>query len=172
MLLACLKSIGSRCGTSIKPRTLALCLRIALGSLKEHSDAPHPLGLLRPRRERPRCRAAECGQQFPPSDGDCHTPLPCEVRKERYHATSVLSLTARHLARAKRTPGIGCNGASPGLRLLLFCRRRSRRGSRTPREWQAFAKVCGIICPSRRPPQARPQHGACGHNSAIFLTKG
>src|SRR5262249_32780890 len=25
-------------------------------------------------------RAAECGQQFPPSDGDCHTPLPCEVR--------------------------------------------------------------------------------------------
>src|SRR5215475_576327 len=25
--------------------------------------------------------AAECGQQFPPSDGDCHTPLPCEVRK-------------------------------------------------------------------------------------------
>src|SRR5262249_50841228 len=26
-------------------------------------------------------RAAECSQQFPPSDGDCHTPLPCEVRK-------------------------------------------------------------------------------------------
>src|SRR5215467_5666511 len=26
-------------------------------------------------------RAAECGQQFPSSDGDCHTPLPCEVRK-------------------------------------------------------------------------------------------
>src|SRR6516164_8255798 len=34
------------------------------------------------RRERPRGRrAAECGQQFPPSDGDCHTPLPREVRK-------------------------------------------------------------------------------------------
>src|SRR5215472_3485576 len=33
------------------------------------------------RRERP-CRcAAECSQQFPPSDGDCHTPLPCEVRE-------------------------------------------------------------------------------------------
>src|SRR5262245_39135583 len=45
--------------------------------------AMRPLvSLLRPRRERPcsRC-AAECGQQFPPSDGDCHTPLPCEVRK-------------------------------------------------------------------------------------------
>jgi hypothetical protein len=25
-------------------------------------------------------RAAECSQQFPPSDGDCHTPLPREVR--------------------------------------------------------------------------------------------
>src|SRR6516225_4124094 len=39
--------------------------------------------LLRVRRERPGCRrAAECDQQLPPSDGDCHTPLPCEVRKE------------------------------------------------------------------------------------------
>src|SRR5262249_39574260 len=28
-----------------------------------------------------RRRAAESGQQFPPSDGDCHAPLPCEVRK-------------------------------------------------------------------------------------------
>ena len=25
--------------------------------------------------------AAKCDQQFPPSDDDCHTPLPCEVRK-------------------------------------------------------------------------------------------
>ena len=25
-------------------------------------------------------RAAERDQQLPPSDGDCHTPLPCEVR--------------------------------------------------------------------------------------------
>src|SRR5262249_56303899 len=39
-------------------------------------------GLPRARRERPRRRrAAECGQQLPPSDGDCHTPLPCEVRR-------------------------------------------------------------------------------------------
>src|SRR5262249_14365643 len=45
------------------------------------------------RRERPRRRpAAECGQQFPPSDGDCHTPLPCEVRKgnEPRHERAVL----------------------------------------------------------------------------------
>src|SRR5262249_7258644 len=39
--------------------------------------------LLRARRYWPRCRPeAECDQQFPPSDGDCHTPLPREVRKE------------------------------------------------------------------------------------------
>src|SRR5262249_28938307 len=38
--------------------------------------------LLRTRSERPRRRrAAECGQHFPPSDGDCHTPLPREARK-------------------------------------------------------------------------------------------
>src|SRR5499427_7833515 len=39
------------------------------------------LSLLRARRERPRGRAAERSQQFPPSEGDCHTPLPCEERK-------------------------------------------------------------------------------------------
>jgi hypothetical protein len=38
--------------------------------------------LLRMRGARPsRRRAAECDQQFPTPDGDCHTPLPCEVRK-------------------------------------------------------------------------------------------
>src|SRR5262249_5712546 len=38
--------------------------------------------LLRARRERPHDgHAAECGQQFPPSDGDCHAPLPREVRR-------------------------------------------------------------------------------------------
>src|SRR5262249_34743708 len=53
-------------------------------------------GLLRAGRQRPRDRrAAECGQQFPPSDGDCHAPLPCEVRRERYHATSVQSSRSR-----------------------------------------------------------------------------
>src|SRR5262249_31037391 len=43
------------------------------------SDGRQFARLLRARRERPRCRrAAECCQQFPPSDGDCHAPLPCE----------------------------------------------------------------------------------------------
>src|SRR6516164_7476509 len=45
------------------------------------SDGRHLPRLLRPRHERPRrCRAAECRQQLPPSDGDCHRASPCEVR--------------------------------------------------------------------------------------------
>jgi Activator of Hsp90 ATPase homolog 1-like protein len=56
----------------------------------EKADHGHR-ALLRTRRERlcrrraaerPCSRAAECGQQFPPSDSDCHAPLPCEVRKD------------------------------------------------------------------------------------------
>ena len=43
-----------------------------------------------------RSRTAERGQQFLPSDGDCHTPLPREVRDgKRYHATSVQSSRSR-----------------------------------------------------------------------------
>jgi len=57
----------------------------------QNANALHSLELLRARCERPRRRAAECDQQFPPSDGDCHAPLPRRVRKGRYHATSVLS---------------------------------------------------------------------------------
>src|SRR5215467_7384341 len=53
-----------------------------LGAGMENADAMKLIRrLLRARRARPRDRSAECGQQFPPSDGDCHTPLPCEVRK-------------------------------------------------------------------------------------------
>src|SRR5262249_46857228 len=63
-------------------RQTGLAYRIVLGVWHEHADASHPLALLRAHRERPRRRrAAECGQQFPPSDGDCHTPLPREVRR-------------------------------------------------------------------------------------------
>src|SRR5262249_43739301 len=46
----------------------------------EEPDYRHRWLLLCARRERPRGRAAE-RQQFPPPDGDCHTRLPCEVRK-------------------------------------------------------------------------------------------
>src|SRR5262249_46034918 len=74
------------------PEALKQCLINVLLCLCDEGDPPQLARLLRARRERPRDRrAAECGQQFPPSDGDCHTPLPREVRKGRYHATSVQS---------------------------------------------------------------------------------
>src|SRR5262249_9032718 len=66
-------------------------------------------GLLRPRRERPRShRAAEGSQQFPPCDGDCHTPLPCEVRKRNDTTSTACSLHAKeggHLSRRLRVVG-------------------------------------------------------------------
>src|SRR5215471_16763175 len=48
-------------------------------TIVSHTDAPHPLSLLRARHERPRrgCTAG-CGQQFPPSDAGYHTPLSCD----------------------------------------------------------------------------------------------
>ena len=39
-------------------RDASLCLRVVRGEWNEHADAPHPLGLLRARRERPRRRRA------------------------------------------------------------------------------------------------------------------
>jgi hypothetical protein len=57
-------------------------LIVVRGSRSDVSDARGLGRLLSARRERPRGRrAAECDQQFPPSNGDCHTPLPREVRK-------------------------------------------------------------------------------------------
>src|SRR5262249_17435135 len=46
------------------------------------SQKPNAIpALMRARRERPRCyRAAEQRDELSPSDGDCHTPLPCELR--------------------------------------------------------------------------------------------
>jgi len=61
---------------------------------------PRHRRLLRACCTRPGDRIAECDQQFPPSDGDCHTPLPCEVRKGRISRHECAVLTARHPARA------------------------------------------------------------------------
>src|SRR5262249_13700291 len=77
--------------------------------------------LLRPRRERPRRRrAAECGQQFPPSDGDCHTPLPCEVRKRNDTTPRACcpNSAAPGAGGARRTPA-GLNRSPPGPPGLL-----------------------------------------------------
>src|SRR5262249_54934048 len=54
--------------TSQKRRDLDACLRIALGNLNEHTDAPCSLRLLRARREGPRRRAAEQRDEIAPPD--------------------------------------------------------------------------------------------------------
>src|SRR5262245_25683633 len=46
---------------------IVLLLNI-FGERVEHSDAPHALALLRPRHERPCCRAADERHDFPASD--------------------------------------------------------------------------------------------------------
>jgi len=61
----------------------------------EKSDYRH-FRLLRAPRERPRgSHTAKCGQQFPPSDGDCHTPLPCEVRGGKNTTSRACSLAVQ-----------------------------------------------------------------------------
>src|SRR5262249_56214349 len=65
------------------------------GSAAEEPDH-RPRRLLGGGRDWPRHRrAAECDQQFPPSDGDCHTPLPCEVRKGNDTTPRACSLHVR-----------------------------------------------------------------------------
>src|SRR5262249_29688465 len=43
----------------VEHRKSVLAFWIVRSPVHEHAAAPHPVGLLRPRRERPRCRAAE-----------------------------------------------------------------------------------------------------------------
>ena len=57
----------SSCSACRNAPTQALILRIVRGAPREHADAPHPLALLRARRERPRRRrAAEKRDEFAP----------------------------------------------------------------------------------------------------------
>src|SRR5262249_3243176 len=64
-------------------RQSRLRLRVIFGVADEHSD---PANLCRPDARAPRAATPLPRRRVrpaipPPSDGDCHTPLPCEVRK-------------------------------------------------------------------------------------------
>src|SRR5262249_28390931 len=63
---------------------------------------------------------AECDQQFPPSDGDCHTPLPCEVRKWNDTTPRACSLHVQEEQECRRRRGTLRIGGRP-------CRRTERR---------------------------------------------
>src|SRR5262245_29760178 len=116
------------------PEPSSQCLN-EVGETGRREIAKTHHALLRPRRQRPRDRrAAECGQQFPPSDGDCHTPLPREVRTGRIPRHERAVLTAR-------------GGAHSRHRL----RRSAARGTLG----LAF-KSC-LLCPRKR--TSAPHHG-------------
>src|SRR5262249_16940003 len=53
-----------------------LPLGIVRGDIREHADAPHPLALLRARRERPRGPAGERGYEVSSSNAACHVTPP------------------------------------------------------------------------------------------------
>src|SRR5262249_58409312 len=57
-------------------RDARLDVRIVFVEPHEHADAPYAVALLRPRRERPRRRAAEPSDEFAPSKAKHHPPLP------------------------------------------------------------------------------------------------
>ena len=89
---------------------------------------------LRPCRERPGDdRAAECGKQFPPSDGDCHTPLPCEVRKGNDTTPRACSL---HIQRGQDA---GCFDLCRGLRVQKRRHCSGAAGSRSAARARAMA---------------------------------
>src|SRR5262249_37044985 len=107
----------------------------------EHADAPHSLGLLRACRERPRGRrAAERHQQFPPSDGDCHTPLPCEVRKSENTTPSACSLPVQRGARCWLLPPLSSAAGSSLERVNVFRFAPESRHRPTGRVWPLRAQ--------------------------------
>jgi hypothetical protein len=59
-------------------REASLQHRIVFVERHEHADAPHALGLLRARHERPRRRAAECSDEISPPKANAHLTLPRE----------------------------------------------------------------------------------------------
>src|SRR5262245_42080680 len=84
---------------SLQCRGLLLSFRIAGRAAHQHADAPHPLALLRARRERPhRCAAEKRGQEFSSFDVACHVTLRLGVvhaMEGSYHASIARSVTIR-----------------------------------------------------------------------------
>src|SRR5262249_51846237 len=110
----------------------------ALCKYSDHWPLPRALGCYH---TRPSYRTAECGQQLPPFDGDCHTPLPCEVRKKK-------DTTARACCPNCVAHGVGM---LPEAFPSLHCRRIGRE----------FAELIGRVGAHRRRARiARARDGA------------
>src|SRR5262249_20223612 len=67
---------------------IALIFHFSCRSTHEHADAPHAVALLRVRHERPRRRAAECGDEVAPSKANTHLALPRQGALSRQHSTA------------------------------------------------------------------------------------
>src|SRR5262249_14956892 len=78
-----LKSLPERCN-------MGLYFQIALGIAHQHTDPPHPVRLLRPRRQRPRRRAAEQRDELAPP----HHSITSSVRPRSDGGTSMPSALA------------------------------------------------------------------------------
>jgi hypothetical protein len=63
------QAIFERCHTRLR-------FRVIDGETHQRADHPHPLGLLRAQREWTYRRGAKRGNEFSPSDVDCHVTLP------------------------------------------------------------------------------------------------
>src|SRR5262245_41476367 len=56
-------------------RNSVLAFRIVRSPVHEYADAPHAIGLLRPRSQRQRSYTAQRHYEFAPLDMDCHATL-------------------------------------------------------------------------------------------------
>src|SRR5262249_26500963 len=108
----------------------------------DHVDMPVRKVALRMRpachQQPSRRRTAKCGQQFPPSDDDCHTPLPSEVRKGTIprHEAAVFTLKE------------GCTGALLHSQKMNACHQcpRLRRPYRASRSKKCNGIAHGLGC--------------------------
>src|SRR5262249_47997880 len=104
--------------------------------LNANKSEPRHLRLLRTRRERQRDRrrAAEGSQQFPSSDGDCHTPLPREARKGNGTTPRACSLAiqgGRMLVASPHVCVFNCPPPASSWRTLPWQPRTSARSRRS-----------------------------------------
>src|SRR5262249_46826064 len=102
-----------------------LCLRIVRAVGHEGADAPHPLALLRPRRDRPRCRGAAEQRD------ELATPHSITSSARNRNDSGIVRPSALAVVRLMiRSNLVGCStGMSPGFvpRRILSTRSPARR---------------------------------------------
>ena len=115
-----------------------LKFRIVRGCGQEHADAPHPLGLLRARRERPRRRrAAEQRDELAPPHGEHGGSLPGAAADH----TQLGTAKVQAVWRIRSLPGKG----QPVLGADLSCSEEMTENLGPPRIRQHLARLEQIV---------------------------